>query len=380
MAGGERMSGQKNSRSIPFFNYPALYNQNEQELSELVLNVLRRGAYIMQRDLEEFETSLATYLGVRHAIGVADGTMAIHFGLRAAGVGPGDEVLVPSHTFVATAAAVAHTGAKPVLVDCGTDHLIDPASASRFITSRTKAILPVQLNGRTADMTAIGKLADAHGLQIVEDSCQALGSKFDGRFAGTFGVAGSFSFYPSKTLGCFGDGGAVVTDDDAAAAMMRELRDHGRGADGLIHRFGFNARLDNLQAAVLNYRLKHYGAVIERRRAIARLYQNRLQGLGELLLPPGPDANAAHFDIYQNYEIEADRRDALRDHLTNSGVGTILQWGGKCIHQFPDLGLGADLPYTERMTQRFLMLPLNLAVSDDDVNYVCDRIVEFYRG
>ena len=366
------------SRPIPFFNYPALFRQDDAALSDLVLGVLRRGAYIMQRDLGEFEDGLASYLGVKHVLGVADGTMAIHFGLIAAGIGPGDEVLVPSHTFVATASAVAHTGAKPVLVDCGTDHLIDPASIRGAISSRTKAILPVQLNGRTADMDAIGKIAQEYNLKIVEDSCQALGSKFKGQFAGTFGVAGSFSFYPSKTLGCFGDGGAVVTNDDRAIEVMRELRDHGRGADGLVHRFGYNARLDNIQAAVLNFRLARYDQMVARRREIAGIYDRRLKGLNTLLLPPAPDSEPDHFDIFQNYEIEADNRDVLREHLSAAGVGTLLQWGGCCIHQFPDLGLWRDLPYTEQMTRRYMMLPLNLSVSDDDVNYVCDRIVEFY--
>jgi len=364
--------------SIPFFNYPALFNQDDAALSDVVLGVLRRGAYIMQRDLDEFENMLAGYLGVRHAIGVADGTMAIHFGLLAAGIGAGDEVIMPSHTFVATAAAVVHTGATPVLVDCGPDHLIDAQSVRRAISSRTKAILPVQLNGRTADMDALGRLAEAHNLKIVEDSCQALGSRFKGRFAGTFGIAGAFSFYPSKTLGCFGDGGAMVTNDDRVAEIARELRDHGRGTDGFIHRFGFNARLDNMQAAVLKYRLQHYDSMVERRRTIARNYERQLCGLNTLLLPPGPDADAEHFDIFQNYEIEAEQRDALRKHLADAGVGTLLQWGGHCIHQFPDLGLQTDLPYTEKMTSRFLMLPMNLSVSDSDVKYVCDRIHEFY--
>jgi hypothetical protein len=365
-------------RSIPFFNYPALFMQDESGLTDVVMGVLRRGAYIMQRDLEDFEANLAAYLGVKHAIGVADGTMAIHFGLIAAGIGAGDEVIVPSHTFVATASAVAHTGAKPVLVDCGSDHLIDPTSVREAISSRTKAILPVQLNGRTADMDALDKIARKHNLKIVEDSCQALGSKFKGRFAGTFGVAGSFSFYPSKTLGCFGDGGAIVTDDDRTIAIMRELRDHGRGIDGLVHRFGFNARLDNVHAAVLNYRLTRYDEMVARRRAIAKLYDSRLNGLNMLLLPPPPGSDPDRFDVFQNYEIEAENRDGLREHLTRAGVGTLLQWGGHCIHQFPDLGLHRDLPYTERMTERYMMLPLNLSVSDEDVNYVCDSILEFY--
>lgn len=366
------------TRIVPFFNYPALFQQDEQALSSIVLDVLRRGAYIMQRDLEEFETSLASYLGVRHAIGLADGTMAINFGLRAAGVGSGDEVILPSHTFVATAAAIAHTGAKPVLVDCSRDHLIDVDCVRRAITTRTKAIVPVQLNGRTAHMNDLCDIARDNNLVIIEDSCQALGSKFRGRFAGTFGIAGAFSFYPSKTLGCFGDGGALVTDDSRVAEIARELRDHGRGSDGLIHRFGFNARLDNLQAAILNYRLIGYDGMVARRRTIASHYERRLNGIASLLLPPSPQIGTDHYDIFQNYEIEAEKRDELRQHLSSAGVGTLLQWGGRCLHQFPDLSLNSNLPYTEQMTGRFLMLPMNLSLADEDVEYVCDKISEFY--
>ena len=368
------------SRSVPFFNYPALFAANEPQYMAVIRDVLARGAYIMQSDLLTFEERLARYVGARHALGIADGTMAITFGLLAAGAGPGDEVLVPSHTFVATAAAVHHTGAKPVLVDCGPDHLIDAESARRAITSRTKIILPVQLNGRTADMDALCALAREHNLKIVEDSCQALGSKFGGRCAGTFGVAGSFSFYPSKTLGCFGDGGALVTDDDAVARMARELRDHGRGRDGGVVRWGYNARLDNLHAAILNHKLDSYDQAIAQRRRLAALYHSRLCGLNQLLLPPAPNSDPRHFDIYQNYEIEAERRDELVRFLAGHGIGTLLQWGGRTLHQFAELGVTGDVPYTEKMTQRYMMLPMNTSLCDDDVHYVCDRIVEFYRG
>ena len=241
-------------RDIPFFNYPALYAKQEDDLLPIIQNVLRRGAYIMQSDLDTFETSLARYLNVKHVIGVADGTMALIIGLRASGIGAGDEVLVPSHTFVATAAAVHHAGATPVLVDCARDHLIDSADIERRINDRTRAIMPVQLNGRTADMDKIVNIADRYNLKIIEDSAQALGSKFRNRFAGTFGSAGTCSFYPSKTLGCFGDGGAVITNDDDVADHVKLLRDHGRSMNGEVIEWGYNSRLDNLQAAILNYK------------------------------------------------------------------------------------------------------------------------------
>jgi dTDP-4-amino-4,6-dideoxygalactose transaminase len=291
---------------------------------------------------------------------------------------PGDEVIVPSHTFVASAAAIHHAGGVPVLVDCGPDHLIDPASVLRSLTSRTRGIMPVQLNGRTADMDAIGKIAREHGLFIVEDSCQALGSKFKGRFAGTFGAAGSISFYPSKTLGCFGDGGAIIVNDDAMAEQITMLRDHGRGPDGNVWAWGFNARLDNVQAAILRIKLRHYDEYVKRRRAIASLYQQRLGARPELLLPPAPGSEPDHFDIFQNYEIEADDRNGLRTHLESCGVKTIIQWGGKVIHQFPKLGFAQSLPYAQRMTERFMLLPMNTALADDDVHYICDCVEGFY--
>lgn len=365
-------------RTIPFFNYPALFAEHREEYMSTFEDVLSRGAYIMQRDLADFETELAGYLGVKHAIGLADGTIALKIALMLADVGPGDEVIVPSHTFIATASAVHQVGATPVLCDCLPDSMMDVESARRMITSRTRAIMPVQLNGRTCDMDAVEALATEHGLKIVEDSCQAMGAKFRGRPAGTFGVAGSFSFFPAKTLGCFGDGGGLILDDDALAERARELRDHGRGKDGKVHRFGVNGRLDNIQAAILRLKLSRYDASIARRRDIARIYDARLAGLEAVLLPPGPDSDDLRFDIFQNYEVQAERREELREHLAARGIGTILQWGGHMIHQFDDLALRSDAAYAEGMSKRFMLLPLHPMLSDDDVHYVCDNVLAFY--
>jgi dTDP-4-amino-4,6-dideoxygalactose transaminase len=365
-------------RNVPFFSYPAIFAQHESDYMEILRDVLGRGAFIMQKDLEAFQNRLADYLGIKHAIGTADGTMAMVTALLAVGVGKGDEVILPSHTFVATAAAVHHVGAKPVLADCGPDHLIDPASVAALITPKTRVLMPVQLNGRTADMDKLVAIAKVHNLQIVEDACQALGSKYKGKFAGTFGKVGAFSFYPSKTLGCFGDGGALVTNNDDVAERVRLLRDHGRNDEGKVECFGFNARLDNVHAAILDYKLKRYREVVERRRAIARLYKERLGIMEQLVLPPGPDDDPDHFDVYQNYEIEAENRDGLKEHLAENGVGTLIQWGGKAVHQFSKLGFIQELPFTERLFERMLMLPMNMSVTDEDVEYVCKCIRDFY--
>jgi dTDP-4-amino-4,6-dideoxygalactose transaminase len=369
----------QSTRSVPFFNYPSLFSAEAEELTSIFAEVGRRGAFIQQRDLEDFEQNLARYVGARYVLGIANATDALHLAVRAAGIGPGDEVIFCSHTMVATAASVHFAGATPVPVECRADHLIDPAAVNAAITSRTKAILPTQLNGRTCDMDALQAIALQHGLLLLEDAAQALGSRFRNRFAGTFGLASCISFYPAKTLGCLGDGGCVITNDDEMYRKLRMLRDHGRDESGEVCMWGLNSRLDNLQAAILDYKLKTYDQAIARRRHIAAMYQERLGNLPQLKLPPGPESDSRHFDIYQNYELEAEQRDELRMHLKVRGIGTLIQWGGKPVHQFSGLGFQQKLPFTDEMFTRLLMLPLNTALSDDDVHYVCDCVQEFYN-
>jgi dTDP-4-amino-4,6-dideoxygalactose transaminase len=366
-------------RVINFFNYPALFTSHEEDFINIYRDVMRRGAFIMQKDLSQFESNLAEYLGVKHAIGVADGTIALVLILKAIGLQPGDEVIVPSHTFVASAASVHHAGGIPVLVDCGSDHLIDATSVKQAITSKTKAIMPVQLNGRTANMDVLQDIAAEHKLLIVEDSAQALGSKFKNKYAGTFGIAGTFSFFPAKLVGCFGDGGAVVTNDDEVAEKVLTLRDHGRSPNGETVMWGFNARLDNLQAAFLDYRLSSFEDDIARRRDIAGFYDENLRDISQLTLPPSPFKGSAHFDVYQNYEIEADNRDELRAYLQAHGIGTIIQWGGKAVHQFKNLGFNLQLPNTEKLFERCLMLPMNTSLTDDEIKFIGHYIRLFYK-
>lgn len=366
-------------RNIPFFNYPALFAAQEQELLGVMRDVMSRGAYILQRDMVEFETSLRTFLGVKHAIALADGTNALKLALLAVGVGPGDEVVVPAHTYIASAAAIHFVGAKPVLCECGPDHMIDAGSAQRLMGTKTKAIMPVQLNGRTANMDGVMQLASEYGLHVIEDAAQALGSKFKSRFAGTFGAAGTFSFYPAKLLGCFGDGGGLVTNDDQVAERVLLLRDHGRNAAGEVVAWGTNCRLDNIQAAVLNFKLKTFTRDLDRRREIARIYDQGLRDVADITLPPGPDAGPDHYDVFQNYEVEAEHRDQLKSHLEENGIRTIVQFGGKAVHQFSALEFrGVSLPITERMYTRFLLLPMNTTLSDEDANYIVEKIRVFY--
>lgn len=364
---------------IPFFRYSHLFKQQRDEVLQALVEVMERGAYILQRDLQDFENNVARFVHAEHAIGVANGTDSMLIGLRALGIGAGDEVILPSHTYVATASAVHFVGATPLLVECGPDHLIDPEAVAAAITPRTAAILPVQLNGRTCEMDALQRIAARHGLAVVEDAAQALGSRYKGRHAGTFGAWGSFSLYPAKVLGCFGDGGLVTTDDPEVARKVRLLRDHGRDETGEVVTWGLNSRLDNLQAAILNVKLRRFPQEIERRRRIAAMYRERLQDLDDMTLPPGPAGDPDHFDVYQNYEVEADQRDRLREHLERDGVRTIIQWNGKAVHQFAGLGFGdVQLPRTDQLFRRCFLLPMNTSLTDDEVDYICTSIRRFY--
>ena len=363
---------------VPFIDLVQRYAEERDEIMACVDRVLSKGHLVLTEELTEFEQQVCDYTGAKHCIGLNSGTDALMIGLWALGIGKGDEVITTPVSFVATAGAIAHVGATPVFADVKDDQTLDPQAIEKAITPRTKAIMPVQVNGRTCDMDALQAVADKHGIMIVEDAAQGLGSKFNGRAAGTFGKFGTISFYPAKLLGCFGDGGAVVTNDDAVAEAISLLRDHGRNADGRVVAWGYNSRLDNVQAAVLNHKFKTFPQEIGRRRAIAAAYQAGLGDLPQVTLPPAPDADARHFDVYQNYEMEADRRDDLRAFLDGKGIKTIIQWAGTPVHQFKDLGFTVSLPKTDEFFERCVMLPMNTAITDEQVQTVIRTIREFY--
>jgi dTDP-4-amino-4,6-dideoxygalactose transaminase len=368
------------ARSVPYFNYPRVFLDDRADLLRIFEDVGSRGAFILQQDLRDFEANLARFTGAKHAVGVANATDGLELAWMAIGLRPGDEVICCSHTMLATAASIKIAGGIPVPVELGDDSLIDPDAVADAINPRTVGIMPTQLNGRTCNMDRIMDLAARHRLFVAEDAAQALGSRFKGRHAGTFGLAAAISFFPAKVLGCLGDGGAVISNDTAIYEKVYQLHDHGRDLNGEIRCWGRNSRLDNLQAAILDHRLKSYDKVIARRRAMAQMYQDRLRDLDELKLPPAPGADPDHFDIYQNYELEADRRDELKEHLRQRGVGTLIQWGGKGVHQWERLAFTCRLPKVERFFERCIMLPMNMFLSDDDVEYVCASVRSFYRS
>lgn len=367
------------TRKVPFFDYPRLFNDDREGLLSIVEEVGKRGAYIMQSDLVDFESQLAKYTGAQFAIGVGNATDALEFGWMSIGLKSGDEVILCSHTMLATASAVVTAGGTPIPVEIGEDCLIDPQAVEAAITSRTVGISPTQLNGRTCDMDAIMKIANKHKLAVVEDSAQALGSRFRGKHAGTFGDAACFSFFPAKVLGALGDAGGLITNRKDIYERAYQLHDHGRDMQGQIRSWGRNSRLDNMQAAILNKKFETYEHVITRRREIAGMYEEQLHELEQLQLPPAPVENGDHFDVYQNYELQADNRDELKTHLAAQGIGTLIQWSGKGVHQWEGLGFNQRLPKVERFFERCIMLPMNMFISNDDVNYVCDSIKSFYK-
>jgi len=365
---------------VKYIDYPAHYAKMRAEVLDTIDETLSAGDVMLRRQLSDFEEDLATFVGTKYAVGVGNCTDALHLSLRAADIGPGDEVITVSHTMVATAEAIHHAGATPVLVDIDDDHNMDVGQLASAITSHTKAVLPVHLNGRLCDMERLMDIAEQYGLTVIEDAAQSLGASLNGTKAGAFGLAGGFSFYPAKLLGTFGDGGAVVTNNQQFAERIKQLRNHGRLPDGDVSEWAFNSRLDNLHAAILHLKLKRLPQWIKRRREIARMYHERLHDLPELHLLPPPLEEGPHYDVYQNYEIESSDRDALVAHLTDRGVETMIPWGGRGVHQFKALGLTHyRLKRTERMFERVVMIPMHPDLSDDDVEWVSSVIRGFYR-
>lgn len=369
------------TQKIPFFDYPRVWTDERDALIDVIDRTASAGGFILQKAVKDFEQQLADYCGVSFAVGVANATDGMEIFLEAIGIRPGDEIIISSHTMLATASAIKVAGGVPVPVDIGYDGLIDPVSIEAAITSNTVGIMPTQLNGRTCNMDLIIELAEKYGLFLVEDAAQALGSSFKGKAAGTFGLASDISFFPAKVLGCLGDAGAILVNDKSLYEAIYQIHDHGRHhVDGLVKRWGRNSRLDNIQAAILSHRFKSYNEVIHRRRAIASLYHSRLSEIEGLGLPVAPGEEPDHFDVFQNYEITARDRNGLKNYLSEKNIGTLIQWGGVAIHQFKELGFTQYCPNTDNFFENCIMLPMNYFISDNEVHYVCDQIQSFYQG
>lgn len=363
---------------VRFVDYPEQWRRQRGELLPVIEDTLAAGDLMLRHQLSGFETRLAAFNTSRRAVGVSNCTDGLRLLAHALDVGPGDEVVTVAHTFVATISPFVLRGATPVFVDIGPDHLMDTAELAAKVTERTKVIIPVHLNGRTVDMPIVRHLAGEVGATVLEDAAQALGATLDGQNAGTFGLASTYSFYPAKLLGTFGDGGAVLTDDEALADRLLRLRDHGRVAKAEMDGWGYNCRLDNLQAAVLDWRLARLPEWIERRRELARLYEERLGDVPDLELPVGPNADGRRYDVFQNYPVTTDARDRLAEHLRADGIETLISWP---IPMHRQKGLGLDhwnLPHTERLCDRVLSLPLHPELADEQIDIVAGSVRRFF--
>ncbi|MFC6716691.1 DegT/DnrJ/EryC1/StrS family aminotransferase [Natrialbaceae archaeon GCM10025810] len=352
----------------------------DDEIVKSVESVLRGTRYVKGPQLEQFEAEFASECGVEHAIGVSSGTAAIQLALNGLGIGPDDDVFVPSHTFYATASPVLSMGANPVFVDVDPEtYTLDPDDLAEKVADADQptAIVPVHIYGQLAEMDAILDVAAEHDLHVVEDACQAHFATRDGEYAGSIGDAGAFSFYPSKNMTVAGDGGMVVTDDDALAAEIRALRNHGRNESGNHVRLGLNYRMDEVSAAVGRKQLTHIHDWNDGRRDAARQYDDRLAAIPEIETPTVAPANE---HVYHLYVIQAENRSQLKHHLESQGIQTGIHYETPVHQEEPiveRVGQTA-LPITEGLSPRILSLPMHPRLSGDEIDAVCDAIEGFY--
>ncbi len=356
--------------TVPLVDLQAQFAAIRHEVEPAMTAVLERCDFVLGEAVERFETGFSAYCEAPHAVGVDSGISALELILRAWGIGAGDEVITAANSFIASASAISFTGATPVLVDVEPDTcLMTAAAVERAITPRTRAIMPVHLYGQPVDMDPLMALAETRGLKVVEDACQAHGARYRGRRVGSLGHAAAFSFYPGKNLGAYGDGGAVATRDAALAQRVRELRNYGQREKYCHVSLAYNRRLDSLQAAVLDVKLRHLDRWNARRAAIAARYQEMLTGLPLQL--PVARRDASH--VYHLFVLQVSHRDAVLAHLKAEGIGAGVHYPIP-IHLQPayaELGYGpGSFPVAERTAGRLLSLPVYPEMSDEQVTYV----------
>lgn len=364
---------------IPLVNLSRQYETLAPAIDAAIKDVCGRADFILGRAVGQFESAFADFVGARHCIGVASGTDALHLILRALGVGPGDEVILPANTFIATAQAVWCCGAEPVLVDCDAQTAtIDPTAVRRAITSRTKVVMPVHLYGQPADMDPLLAVANEHGLEVVEDAAQAHGASYKGKPCGSMGIAAGFSFYPGKNLGAYGDGGAITTNDDGLADNIRELRNWGSTVKYVHSRMGFNSRLDTVQAAILNVKLAHLTAWNARRQSVADRYLAAIESarppVAAIARAPWTTQHAYHLFVIR---IPNRERDRVVRSMQGRGIGVGVHYP-IAIHQQQAFAAllkpQCSFPVTERFATEVVSLPICGEITDGEVETVIDEL------
>jgi len=371
------------TQAIPFVDLSRVHAPLREEFLGVLARAIDSSAFVMGGAVRDFEAAFARYCGSRHCVGVSSGTDALLLALKAAGIGPGDEVITVPNSFVATAAAIRMAGATPVFVDVDeSTQLVDVRRLERAVTPRTRAVVPVHLFGQVAPMDEIGAFASARGLVVIEDACQAHGARLGGRRIGELGsLAAAFSFYAGKNLGALGEAGAVVTNDDELAARLRRLREHGQSERYVHVELGTNARLDAIQAGFLSVKLAHLDRWNAERRRLAARYTERLSRARGAIVPEekGP-AGAGH--VYHLYVVRVRERDKARAFLQERGISTGIHYPIPIHLQgaFADLGLGpGSFPVAERLAREILSLPMFPGLTDDELDRVCDALEEWGR-
>ena len=355
------------------------YQSIKDDINDAIANVLDHCGFILGPEVKQLESELASYCQTKHAIGVASGTDALLLSLRACGVGQGDEVIIPTFTFFATAGVISRLGATPVFCDIDEKTFnINPSLIEEKISSKTKAILPVHLYGQIAEMDAINKIAKEKNISVVEDAAQAIGAKYHDRLAGNFGDTACFSFFPSKNLGAYGDGGFISTNSDDLAESLRMLRVHGAKPKYFHSIVGYNSRLDTLQAAILLVKLKHLNEWHEKRREKAHIYDRELNGLSGVQAPFVHDYN---YHIYHQYTLIVENREKLKELLKEKEIGFATYYPvplhlQKC-YQHLSYTKG-DLPVAEKMADKVISIPIYPELPEDQQSYVIDTIKGFY--
>ena len=362
---------------IPFVSFLPMEKELDQELRNAFERVYSRSWYILGEEDKAFEQAFASYLGVNNCVGVGNGLDALVLALRALKIGPGDEVIVPSNTYIASVLAISYAGATPVLVEPDIDTFnINPHLIESAITGKTKAIMPVHLYGQACDMDPVMKIADKHGLFVIEDCAQAHGATYKGKKVGTFGNAAGFSFYPGKNLGALGDSGAVVTDNDELASEIRALSNY--GSDYKYHHIlkGINSRMDEMQAAFLSVKLPHLDRMNHERRRIADMYSSKINNPKVIL----PAVNPECVPVWHIYGVRCEERDALENFLKERGIGTNKHYPTPIHLQeaYKDLAIPeGTLPIAEKICKTELSLPIYYGMTDEEIQYVIDSVNEF---
>ncbi len=362
---------------VDYVDFPQQYANQREEILNLLDQTMASGQYILGEVVEQFEAGFAALCQSRYGIGVADGTDALILSLKALDIGPGDEVITVSNSWISSASSIALVGARPVFVDVKDDQNLDPDLLEAAITPQTKAIMPVHLTGRCAEMDPILKIAEEHKLFVVEDAAQAVGAKYHGRLAGSMGICGCFSLHPLKNLNGAGDGGIIVTDDKSLAEKICLLRNHGLKSRNEIAFWGYNSRLDSLQAAILNYRLPKLPQVIEQRREFANIYRRILETVVYC-----PQDLPGCYDTYHLFVIQTPHRDALKNYLADHGIQTAIHYPIP-IHLQPCSRYlnykKGDFPHVEKQSYEILSLPIHNSLSTQDIEFVAESITNFFK-